>query len=258
MPPSPATVEVEFIAPRHLAGGGDPAWITVPLHRACGWSYGHDPLMPRVILSSPDQQALLRLDPDPDGQWWTLHHAPGAGRPAWYASFGARTPVEIIAAVTDALTNPDTTAPAGADPYEPLQHAGWSPTTVENGYVSPDGTACVQRPGSARTGPWFATSTLGPTQPVWQARFGEHTPPHLITAFTAALTDPTPVPRTTTPLSTATHHPDRITRTTRHMPAAQVAFALEDRVSALAARHPATPAGHPAPRRPPAGPGRTR
>lgn len=34
MPPTPETVEVDFIAPRHLAGGGDPAWITVPLHRA--------------------------------------------------------------------------------------------------------------------------------------------------------------------------------------------------------------------------------
>ncbi|MGC0405257.1 hypothetical protein RKD27_007901 [Streptomyces sp. SAI-126] len=53
-----------------------PAWITVPLHHACGCSYGQDPLLPRVVLTSPDQNAHLRLDPDPDGQWWTLHHAP--------------------------------------------------------------------------------------------------------------------------------------------------------------------------------------
>ncbi|MFE4546660.1 DUF317 domain-containing protein [Streptomyces sp. NPDC056785] len=46
--------------------------------------------MPRVLLSSPDQKALLRLEPDPDGQWWK--HAAEPGRPAWYASFGARTP----------------------------------------------------------------------------------------------------------------------------------------------------------------------
>ncbi|WP_345961601.1 hypothetical protein ABDE16_03415 [Streptomyces sp. BRB040] len=65
MPDGPANVDIAYIAPRHLAGGGDPAWITVPLHRACGWSYGHDPLMPRVLLSSPDQKALLRLEPDP-------------------------------------------------------------------------------------------------------------------------------------------------------------------------------------------------
>ncbi|WP_315970910.1 DUF317 domain-containing protein [Streptomyces sp. PBH53] len=46
------------------------------------------------------------MEPAPDGQWWTLHHAAGPDRPAWYASFGARTPVEIIAAFTDALTAP--------------------------------------------------------------------------------------------------------------------------------------------------------
>ena len=76
MSDGPSNVDIDYIAPRHLAGGGDPAWITVPLHRACGWSYGHDPLMPRVLLSSPDQKALLRLEPDPDGRWWTLQHAP--------------------------------------------------------------------------------------------------------------------------------------------------------------------------------------
>lgn len=69
--PTPETVEVDFIAPRHLAGGGDPAWITVPLHRGCGWSYGDDPLMPRVLLSSPDQSKAraahqpLVQSPDP-------------------------------------------------------------------------------------------------------------------------------------------------------------------------------------------------
>jgi hypothetical protein len=34
------TVEQTLITPRHLAGGGDPGWITVPLHPAAGWSYG--------------------------------------------------------------------------------------------------------------------------------------------------------------------------------------------------------------------------
>ncbi len=30
MPDGPANVDIAYIAPRHLAGGGDPAWITVP------------------------------------------------------------------------------------------------------------------------------------------------------------------------------------------------------------------------------------
>ncbi|MGW0792929.1 DUF317 domain-containing protein [Streptomyces sp. NPDC002911] len=121
MSPSPETVEVDFISPRHLAGGGDPAWITVALHRACGWSHGHDPLMPRVLLSSPDQKALLRLELDPVDQWWILHHVAEPDRPAWYASFGADTPVELIAAATDALTDPATPRDVSSDPYEPLR-----------------------------------------------------------------------------------------------------------------------------------------
>ncbi|MEV8409356.1 hypothetical protein AB0R12_27270 [Streptomyces niveus] len=63
------TVEQALVAPRYLAGRGDPGWVTVPLHRAAGWSYGHDPLMPRVILTSPDQLTQLRIDPDPDDPW---------------------------------------------------------------------------------------------------------------------------------------------------------------------------------------------
>ncbi|MER0445801.1 DUF317 domain-containing protein [Streptomyces sp. Edi4] len=254
MPPKPETVEVDFIAPRHLAGGGDPAWVTVPLHRACGWSYGHDPLMPRVILSSPDQQALLRLEPDPDGQWWTLHHAHQPDRPAWYASFGARTPVELIAAVTDALTDPAPTATAPADPYEPLQRLAWSPPSIGgDGLMSPDGTAYIQRSGSLQEpGAWFIDATVGPElRPVWQARFGEHTPPHLITAFTTALADPRPVPRTDSLRRLPTRNPNAVTRTRREVPAVQVASALEERLHTLGARR-TGPLASPSPlRRPP-------
>lgn len=247
MPQTPETVEVEFISLRHLAGGGDPAWITVPLHRACGWSHGDDPLMPRVILSSPDQKALLRLEPDPDGQWWTFHHAPTPDRPAWYASFGARTPVEIIAAFTDTLTAPVTMSDPWADPYDPLRQTGWSPATGADGLASPDETAYVQRLGVDEPGPWFVTTTLGQHRPVWQARFGEHTPPYLIAAFTAALVDPSPVPRTG---SLPARAPDLVTRSHREVPAVQVASALEERVQALAARR-AGPATSPSALRPP-------
>jgi hypothetical protein len=48
--------------------------------------------MPRVLLSSPDQKALLRLEPDPDDQWWTLHHVAEPDRPAWYASSAPARP----------------------------------------------------------------------------------------------------------------------------------------------------------------------
>ncbi|WP_257578307.1 DUF317 domain-containing protein [Streptomyces sp. JJ38] len=149
MPPAPETVEVDFVSPRHLAGGGDPARSTVPLHRACGWSHGDDPLMPRVLLSSPGQKALLRLEPEPNEQWWTLSHAAEPDRPGRYASFGARPPVELIAAATDALTDlaPPTGAPS--DPFEPLRQISRSPASADNGLLSPDDTAYFQGVGSA-------------------------------------------------------------------------------------------------------------
>lgn len=231
-PPTPGSVEVEFISPRHLAGGGDPAWITVPLHRACGWSHGNDPLMPRVILSSPDQKALLRLEPDPDGQWWTLHHSACSDQPAWYASFGARTPVEIIAGFLDELTNP--TATTVVEPYEPLRQADWTPTNMgAPGLMSPDRMLMLQR---LDEGAWFATVHVGEHRPVWQAHFGPHTPAHLISAFAAALVDPDPVLRTGSPRSLPTRNPNLVTRAIRDVPAVQVASALEERVVALAGR----------------------
>ncbi|MGW5096391.1 DUF317 domain-containing protein [Streptomyces nodosus] len=239
MPPTPETVEVDFITPRHLAGGGDPAWITVPLHRACGWSPSNDPLMPYVLLASPDQKALLSLEPDPDGQWWTLSHAAEPDRPAWYASFGARTPVELIAAVTDALTDPNPPAGAPSDPYEPLHQIGWSPPTIGgDGLVSPDGTAYIQRLGTAQEpGAWFVTTSLGPNRrQVWQARFGAHTPARLIAAFTAALVDPKPVARIDSGRNLPTRDPNVITCRPSDVLAAHVAGALEDRVHSLAAR----------------------
>ncbi|MFT9784652.1 DUF317 domain-containing protein [Streptomyces rhizosphaericola] len=247
MSPAPETVAIDFITPRHLAGGGDPAWITVPLHRACGWSHGNDPLMPRVLLSSPDQKALLRLEPDPDGQWWTLQHAAGPDQPAWYASFGARTPVELIGAVTDALTGPAPAASAPSDPYEPLRKMAWAPSVGAPGSVSPDGTAHVQRLGGTdEPGAWFVTATLGHNRPVWQARFGEHTPAHLITAFTTALADPRPALRTHGSHGLPTRDPSIVTRRTTDVPAVNVASALEQRVQSLTARR-ATPPTSPSP-----------
>ncbi|MEU4173767.1 DUF317 domain-containing protein [Streptomyces sp. NPDC026589] len=256
MPPTPATVEVDFIAPHHLAGGGDPAWVTVPLHRACGWSHGNDPLMPRVLLSSPDQKTLLRLEPVPDGQWWTLTHAPEPGRPAWYASFGGHTPVELIAAFTDALTD---SAPADSvsDPYEALADANWCPVYGRKGIVSPDGTARIERVVARSTDHWVATTAIG-DRTVWQARFGEHTPPRLITAFTTALADRHPVARTDSPHGLSALTPGLVTRRATEVPAVLVASALEERVLSLAARHSAPgPAQRPAQPAPPAN-GRSR
>ncbi|MFJ2021550.1 DUF317 domain-containing protein [Streptomyces nodosus] len=206
--------------------------------------------MPRVLLSSPDQKALLRLEPDPDDQWWTLRHVAEPDRPAWYASFGARTPVELIAAFIDALTDP--TAPAGTptDPFEPL--IGWSLTSPRNGLASPDGTIHLHRLGSTEEpGAWFITTTLGST-PVWQVRFATHTPARLVAAFTAALVDPKPVHRTDSGRSLPTLDPNVITCRPTNVLAVHVAGALEDRVHSLAARRAIPPTSPVASQQPPA------
>ncbi|WP_345616637.1 DUF317 domain-containing protein [Streptomyces ziwulingensis] len=238
-----------FVSPLYLAGGGDPAWVTVPLHRACGWSHGHDPLQPRVLLSSPDQKVLLRLEPKADGPWWTIQHARTADQPAWYASFGARTPVEIIAGFTDALTDLTADRADDWDPQEPLLNAGWSPAYGHHRLASPDRTARVEADWTS--GSWWVDTALRDFRsPQWQAHFSEHTPPHLITAFTAALADPRPVPRTADPSSLPTHDPDLITLSHREVPATQAAAALKDRIRSLAARRSGPPASTSPPQRP--------
>ncbi|MER6500142.1 DUF317 domain-containing protein [Streptomyces sp. NPDC001455] len=255
---APQTVEVNFVSPRHLAGGGDPAWVTVPLHRACGWSHGNDPLQPRVLLSSPDQTILLRLEPHPDGQWWALNHVREPGRPDWSAAFGARTPVELIAAFTDTLTAPSPQASKPTDPYEPLEKAGWSPTGA-NGLVAPDGTAYVRRIGSAQNpGTWFVTARINPHRRVWQAHFSGHTPPHLISAFTAALADPRPVLRTDSRHSLPTRGPDIVTRQPTPVRPDLIAAALEERIRSLAARRTSPVADTGPPQPPQANHGRSR
>ncbi|MEU4030539.1 DUF317 domain-containing protein [Streptomyces anulatus] len=255
MSPTPESIEVGFIAPRHLAGGGDPAWITVPLHQACGWTYNDDPLMPRVVLTSPDTAAVLRLEPHTDGQWWTLHHAPDGPRPAWYASFGARTPVELIAGFMDALTAP--TPPDAIDPFEPLLQQSWKTTPGAPELMASDGTAFVERLSDEHgPGPWFMTAALGRERPVWQARFGENAPPRLVTAFTTALADPRPVWRANGVLGLPTLDPDVISRKVVDVPAAYVATALTGRTESLSARHNAPPTA-PSPPGPPA-PGASR
>ncbi|MFI7102733.1 DUF317 domain-containing protein [Streptomyces sp. NPDC050161] len=254
MPNSPSTpdndsIQQVLVTPRHLAGGGDPAWVTVPLHRACGWSHGHDPLMPRVILSSPDQKAVLRLDPTPDGPWWVLQHAPVGGQRAWSASFGARTPVEIIAAVTDALTDPaPATAPA-PDPYEPLRQAGWGEGRDDGGLASPDGIAHVEHFVHGATDCWFVKAAISedPEGQIWRAYFSGETPPHLVAAFTRALSDQTPLSRDPHPLRVSAYGRRNIQLSYRQLPPDEVAFALERRVKALADRS-SRPA--PAPRSP--------
>ncbi|MEU1073530.1 MULTISPECIES: DUF317 domain-containing protein [unclassified Streptomyces] len=117
--------------PRHLAGRGDPRHITQAL-RAAGWANRSDPDFPHVLLVSPDYRHTVVLEPDPEayGAWWRIRgQEEDGGR--WYTEFGAHTPVEILASLTDALLEP---APEHAPPvWSPLTAAGWSYERDERG-----------------------------------------------------------------------------------------------------------------------------
>nr|WP_202536912.1 DUF317 domain-containing protein [Streptomyces sp. SID8350] len=247
-----------MVAPRYLAGPGDPAWVTVPLHRACRWSTAEDPLVPRVILTSPDQLAQLRIAPDPDPAepWWTLRHAHHGDRRAWSVTFDAQTPVEIIAVVTDALTAPTAPSTAPGDPYETLRAAGWHAPrhhdglTSPEGMSSPDGLARVDRivHENGRTAGWVVETvdtSVRRLPTLWRAYLDGNTPPHLVAALFGALADETPLVREPhrVPRLAATHG----RTSTGRVSAETVAFALEHRITALAQRNTPTPPATPSP-----------
>ncbi|MEW1632723.1 DUF317 domain-containing protein [Streptomyces sp. NPDC093801] len=202
--------------------------------------------MPRVLLTSPDQLAVLHLEPAPDQPWWVLRHHRTDTNPSWSVNFGARTPVEIIAAFTDTLTSPHA-PPAPGSPYEPLLAAGWQPARDHDGLTSPDGIAHVEHFTDTGSNSWFIDVAIGgdPEGQVWKAYLSGTTPPHLITAVTGALADPAPIARDPHRLPHLGHH---LHTTTAQVPAPDVAFALERRIDALTARPPSsTPAPSPPP-----------
>ncbi|MFE6548302.1 DUF317 domain-containing protein [Streptomyces sp. NPDC057746] len=93
-------------------------------------------------------------------------------------------------------------------------------------------------------------AALGTDRPVWQPRFGAHTPAYLVAAFTAALADPKPVLRMDSGRSLPTCDPNVVTRRTTDVLAVYVAGTLEERVHTLATRHTAPPT-RPIPKREP-------
>ncbi|MFI7102734.1 DUF317 domain-containing protein [Streptomyces sp. NPDC050161] len=190
-------VQRVLIAPRHLAGGGDPRYVTAPLRRGLGWKSSADPLVPRVQLTSPDRTAELSLAPHPRHRWWKLYGRPTTG-PSWQAAFDGHTPVEIIAAYADALAAPAPDHEPASDPFSPLAQAGWSLTEDPHPTAtSPDGTCQVQHHADDIADDWWVETVIPAFggRRLWQAYIGNRTPPHLIHALTTAAADPAPVAR---------------------------------------------------------------
>ncbi|WP_432112696.1 DUF317 domain-containing protein [Streptomyces sp. S1] len=241
-----AKVDQALVSPGYLAGPGDPAWVTAALHAGAGWTHGHDPLMARVVLTSPDQKAVLRLEPVLNGPWWHLSYNDGRTGRQWEASFDGATPVELIAVVTDALTHPDYDARAVAEPYKLLARAGWD-VASNSDFRSPDRRVRGERHNFSGSTNWHITANHYADEPVWKARFSSSTPRVLVTAFLAALADPEPVRRSPEQTQGLSLH--RITMRWQEQAAESVARALPERIERLAARRASPPP--PAPPTPP-------
>lgn len=187
--------------PRHLSGGGDPRRITQTL-RAAGWTNHSDPDYPHVVLASPDYQHTVILEPEPESYsaWWRIRGQ--SEHSDWYTEFGANVPVEILAALTDALLQPaPETTP---DIWPALTSAGWTYQHDEHGNETashPDGILSLRRwtVEPAERFFWTAEATLptggGGRNRLWSASLDDSMPPHLIAAFTNALASDEPVQR---------------------------------------------------------------
>ncbi|MFF5090359.1 DUF317 domain-containing protein [Streptomyces niveus] len=181
-----------LVAPRHLAGGGDLRHVTEYL-RASGWKDRSKTGGP-LVFDSPDRTVRVGYDPFVQPGGWTISGKRTPGQDAWYAMFGSRVPVEIIAGFTDALTQSHTAHAPNV--WQPLHRQGWSGERAPHvGMSSPDGTAFLQfhqsGPGQAMW--WARAATEYGT--AWHATFTPTTPMHLITAFNTALAHPDPVMR---------------------------------------------------------------
>ncbi|MFJ6934669.1 DUF317 domain-containing protein [Streptomyces globosus] len=189
------------VSPRYLAGRGDPRHITHALW-AAGWTNSSDPLHPALRMTSPDRS--LRLDVDFAEERYGWRVSTEFGHSYWSASFSTSTPVEIVAGLTDALIRPEPDTPA-LPVADILTARGWQHTTDETrtqSLLSPDGTVHAElrvSPSIGVTGWQFIAAShhgeFGPRGVLWRADFRETTPPHLLSAFTAAVCHPAPALR---------------------------------------------------------------
>ncbi|MEU3599314.1 DUF317 domain-containing protein [Streptomyces sp. NPDC006798] len=246
-----------LIEPRYLAGGGDIRHATEFL-RASGWKDRSKTGGP-LVFHNPDKLVRVVFDPLAQPGGWTVEGRATADRPSWEARFGTGTPVEIIAGLTDALTQqPTAHAP---NVWAPLGTHGWEARRGQHvTAVSPDKSAFVQfhqsSPGQAHW--WIGARTEHGR--AWDAHLSPTTPLSLVQALTTALSDPRPVMR---PLGNVPPS-DRIRSTSVSVTPAQLGAWQQARLTAARTamwarsawtaarprnRHPATaaprvPAGH--------------
>ncbi|MET9294383.1 DUF317 domain-containing protein [Streptomyces sp. NPDC003077] len=190
-----------LVSPRHLAGGGTERLGDVigPLIHLFGWRYHHEAATGHVTLDSPDHSVLFDFTPGrSDGTWWRIAHHD----PYWEAEFSRQTPVESLAALSQALPQflgdrrhaeriPVTTATLAQ--IAALNH--WTAAPDQTAFASPDGRCVLRHAPDAETAWRFRHAVHDGFDTHWQAIFTRQVPEALVAQFFAHLATPEPVER---------------------------------------------------------------
>ncbi|KUM99914.1 hypothetical protein AQI95_35960 [Streptomyces yokosukanensis] len=182
-----------LVEPRALAGGGDIRHISEFL-RASGWRDTSEKGGP-LLLQSPDRTVRIAYNPHVQPGGWTVHGLAAGDQAEWWATLGRQTPVEILAGLTDALTQPRSAHAPNV--WAPLEEHQWRAQSEGRHYTatSPDGSAWLhfRQDGSGNAVWWSGAKDQQGS--AWTAQFTSTTPMHLVQAFSAALASPEPVMR---------------------------------------------------------------
>ncbi|MFH9819713.1 DUF317 domain-containing protein [Streptomyces sp. NPDC017230] len=189
-----------LVSPRYLAGAGIDRLADAigPLIHLFGWPSEHDRASGRISVHSPDGSLFVNFNSrHTHGNWWSVAHH----EPYWEARFTRQTPIEAIAAVTQALPQllgdarhidriPLTTTPLAQ--IAELNH--WH--REDDTFTSPDGHCHLQHTPTEDT-PWrFRHHVYDGFDTHWDASFTQDTPERLVAQFFTHLAATTPVERT--------------------------------------------------------------
>ncbi|MER7932925.1 MULTISPECIES: DUF317 domain-containing protein [unclassified Streptomyces] len=190
-----------LVSPRHLAGAGIDRLADAigPLIHLFGWPSEHDPAAGRLTVTSPDSSLFVTFNSShAHGQWWSITHH----EPFWEARFTRQTPIEAIAAVTQALPQllgddrhldriPLTTNTLAE--IADLNH--WRPEGSDT-FISPDGH-CHLKHAPAQEIAWrFRHHVYDGFDTHWNASFTQDAPEQLVAQFFTHLATTAPVERT--------------------------------------------------------------
>ncbi|MBT2509185.1 DUF317 domain-containing protein [Streptomyces sp. ISL-98] len=188
-----------LVSPRHLAGAGLDRLTDAlgPLIHLFSWPSQRDAATGHIAIDSPDGSLFLTFSPShPAGRWWTIAHH----EPYWEVQFSRQTPIEAIAAVTQALPQllgdrrhadriPLTTSTLAQ--IADMNH--WQ--AGDGTFTTPDGHCLLQHTPGDET-PWrFQHHVYDGFDTHWHATFTQDTPEQLVAQFFTHLATTTPVER---------------------------------------------------------------